>query len=67
MSARTSWLLLLTGLLGVFAQEYYEERTGGKRPRVRVVPANLQKHDGQGETLHRQCGVIKTHKYLNLQ
>ncbi|XP_049341011.1 collagen, type XXVIII, alpha 2a isoform X3 [Astyanax mexicanus] len=56
MCARASWLLLLTGLLGVCAQEYYEERMGGKRTRVRVIPANLQKHDGQA-ILDEDCGL----------
>lgn len=50
-----TWLLLVAGLLGVWAQDYYEEKTVNKRPRGRgaqlqaaAIATNVQKHNGQG-------------------
>ncbi|KAL7865473.1 hypothetical protein SRHO_G00107200 [Serrasalmus rhombeus] len=56
MYSRLSWFLLLAGLLGVYAQEYYEKRTAGKRTAVKVFPANQQKYDGQA-ILDEDCGL----------
>lgn len=51
MSPTLSWSLLCLAFLGVWAQEFYEERTGPARVKTRgQTSALLQKHDSQGET-----------------
>uniref|UniRef100_A0A8C7KLS0 Collagen alpha-1(XXVIII) chain n=1 Tax=Oncorhynchus kisutch TaxID=8019 RepID=A0A8C7KLS0_ONCKI len=58
-----TWFLLVAGLLGVWAQDYYEERTVNKRPRGRgaqlqapAIATNVQKHNGQA-ILDEDCGL----------
>lgn len=46
MGQRLSWLLFLTGLLGVYTQDYYKEGTGERRTRLNGQTANVLKHDG---------------------
>uniref|UniRef100_A0A4W5KAZ8 Collagen alpha-1(XXVIII) chain n=1 Tax=Hucho hucho TaxID=62062 RepID=A0A4W5KAZ8_9TELE len=54
------------GLLGVWAQDYYEERTVNKRPRGRgaklqaaAIATNVKKHNGQA-ILDEDCGLELT-------
>uniref|UniRef100_A0A8C7RV80 Collagen, type XXVIII, alpha 2a n=1 Tax=Oncorhynchus mykiss TaxID=8022 RepID=A0A8C7RV80_ONCMY len=56
----------LSWLLGVWAQDYYEERTVNKRPRGRgaqlqapAIATNVQKHNGQA-ILDEDCGLELT-------
>lgn len=55
MFPTVTWLLFVAGLLGVWSQDYYEERTMNKRPRGRgaqlraaATAPNGQKHNRQG-------------------
>ncbi|XP_060786196.1 collagen, type XXVIII, alpha 2a isoform X2 [Neoarius graeffei] len=51
-----SWLLVLTGLLGVCTQSYYEERTGERRIRVNGQTTSVLKNDGAA-ILDEDCGL----------
>lgn len=44
MAQTLSWSLLYFGLLSIWAQDFYEEKTGPTRVKTRG-----QKHDGQGK------------------
>lgn len=57
MFPTVTWLLFVAGLLGVWSQDYYEERTMNKRPRSRgaqlraaaaATAPDGQKHNRQG-------------------
>ncbi|KAM9485726.1 collagen, type XXVIII, alpha 2a [Salvelinus alpinus] len=61
-----TWFLLVAGLLGVWAQDYYEERTVNKRPRGRgaqlqaaAIATTVQKHNGQAIS-DEDCGLELT-------
>ncbi|KAK6310137.1 hypothetical protein J4Q44_G00200180 [Coregonus suidteri] len=63
MFPAVTWLLLVAGLLGVWSQDYYEERTMNKRPRGRgaqlqaaATALNGQKHNGQA--LHMNTAIL---------
>ncbi|KAI5107312.1 collagen type XXVIII alpha 1 a precursor [Silurus meridionalis] len=51
-----SWLLLLAGLLGVWTQDYYEERTGEKRTKVNGQTTNVLKYD-KASIVDEDCGL----------
>ncbi|KAJ8416676.1 hypothetical protein AAFF_G00325540 [Aldrovandia affinis] len=57
MSPSLAWFLLLSGIQSLWAQEYFEERTPGKRSRGKVVTSSIiQKHDGEA-SLDEDCGL----------
>ncbi|TRY92807.1 hypothetical protein DNTS_024874 [Danionella cerebrum] len=57
MAHTLSWSLLCLGCLSVFAQDFYEERTGPTRVKTRgPAAANLQKHNGQA-ILDEDCSL----------
>lgn len=60
-----SWLLLLTGLLGVFTQDYYEEKTGERRTRVNGQTTNYLKYDG-GKTCDKSIDMPSAVLYFCL-
>lgn len=48
-----TWVLLVTGFVSVWAQNYFDERIGGKRSRAKLLSAsslssNGPNHNGQG-------------------
>lgn len=58
MAHTLSWSLLCFGLLSVWAQDFYEERTGPTRVKTGGQTAGkLQKHDGQCEASVLVCCV----------
>ncbi|ROL52260.1 Collagen alpha-1(XXVIII) chain [Anabarilius grahami] len=57
MAHTLSWSLLCFGLLSVWAQDFYEERTGPTRVKTGgQTAAKLQKHDGQA-ILDEDCSL----------
>ncbi|XP_064800884.1 collagen alpha-1(XXVIII) chain-like [Oncorhynchus masou masou] len=65
MFPTVTWLLFVAGLLGVWSQDYYEERTMNKRPRGRgaqlraaaaATAPDGQKHNRQA-ILDEDCGL----------
>ncbi|KAA0715427.1 hypothetical protein E1301_Tti016497 [Triplophysa tibetana] len=57
MTPTLSWFLLCLAFLAVWAQEFYEERTGPTRVKTRgQISGLLQKHDGQA-ILDEDCSL----------
>ncbi|XP_036401346.1 collagen, type XXVIII, alpha 2a [Megalops cyprinoides] len=57
MTPTLTWLLLLSGLQGLWAQDYFEERTVGRKNKNKQLTTNIiQKHDGQA-ILDEDCGL----------
>ncbi|XP_058246793.1 collagen, type XXVIII, alpha 2a isoform X4 [Hemibagrus wyckioides] len=50
-----SWLFFLTGLLGVYTQDYYKEGTGERRTRVNGQTTSALKYDGA--IVDEDCGL----------
>lgn len=59
MGQRLSWLFLLTGLLGVWTQDYTEERTGERRTRVNGQTSNFLKYNG-GKTYDKCIHMLSS-------